>query len=32
MARVVKDGLTLFGIAFLAGAVYEFIVAFVGDA
>lgn len=30
-ARVVKEGLTLFGIAFLAGAVYEFVVAFAGD-
>jgi hypothetical protein len=31
VARVVKDGLTLLGIAFLAGGVYSGIVAFVGD-
>ncbi len=31
MARVVKEGLTLFGIAFLAAAVFELVVAFVGD-
>ncbi|HEX4520145.1 MAG TPA: hypothetical protein VH063_11250 [Gaiellaceae bacterium] len=30
VARIAKDGLTLFGIAFLAGAVFQLVVAFVG--